>query len=120
MKTLVTGFGHQKDDRRVSRSVSALKKPGRVHNQFWKTAADEQSEKPENGVILHSLSRDQMRGFGRYAKRLNFDRQVLCLVSGLDYDLVVFHFSLAFLQVKVFAEAKKRKKKIVFDLHEIM
>lgn len=120
MKTLVIGYGHQKDDKRVSRSVSALKKLGPVHYQFWRTAADEQSEQRGNGVILHPLSRDQMRGFGKYAKRLNFDREVLRLVSELDYDLVVFHFSPAFFPVKVFAEAKKRKKKIIYDLHEIM
>ena len=120
MKTLVIGYGHQKDDKRVSRSVSALKKLGPVHYQFWRTAADERSEQRGNGVILHPLSRDQMRGFGKYAKRLNFDREVLRLVSELDYDLVVFHFSPAFFPVKVFAEAKKRKKKIIYDLHEIM
>ena len=61
-----------------------------------------------------------MPGRGKLIKRIRLDREILKLVKELDYDLAYFHSFPASQPIKLFREVKKRGKKLLYDLHEIM
>lgn len=120
MKTIVIGYGHSKDDKRVARTVDAFRECGFVHYQYWEDVEGRDKDEQWSNVRYYPLNRDSMKGPGRYVKRLHFDQEILKLVREKDYDLAYFHFSPASMPLRIFREAKKRGKKLIYDLHEIM
>ncbi|PZC52369.1 MULTISPECIES: glycosyltransferase [unclassified Mesotoga] len=119
MKVLVIGYGHTKNDKRVARTVDVFRQCGLVHYQYWEDSGTKNEEELTN-VKNYPLNRNSMKGLGRYGKRFSFDKEILRLVRQKDYDLAYFHFSPALMPVRIFSEAKKRGKIIIYDLHEIM
>ena len=116
MKTLVIGYGHPFNDKRVMRTVMALKKLGTVYYQYAGN-----SEELIDGVKTFPLKKPYAKNpLRRYIQRGEFDRKILRLVETLDYDLVYFHYFPASMPLKIFRSAKKRRKTLVYELHEII
>lgn len=119
MKTLVVGYNHTLKDKRVMRTVETFSKLGHVYYQF-SGGIDLSAAQRNSDIQNFSLCRDEMPGTNKLIKRIRFDREILRLVEELDYDLAYFHSFPASQPVKIFREVKKRGKKLLYDLHEIM
>lgn len=119
MKTLVVGYNHSWKDKRVMRTVETFSKLGHVYYQF-SGGIDLSAAQRNSDTQNFSLCRDEMPGTNRVIKRIRFDHEILRLVEELDYDLAYFHSFPASQPVKIFREVKKRGKKLLYDLHEIM
>ena len=119
MKTLVVGYNHSWKDKRVMRTVETFSKLGHVYYQF-SGGIDLSAAQRNSDVQNFSLCRDEMPGTSKVIKRIRFDHEILKLVEELDYDLAYFHSFPASQPVKIFREVKKRGKKLLYDLHEIM
>ena len=119
MKTLVVGYNHSWKDKRVMRTVETFSKLGHVYYQF-SGGIDLSAAQHNSDIQNFSLRRDEMLGTNKVIRRIRFDREILRLVEELDYDLAYFHSFPASQPVKIFREVKKRGKKLLYDLHEIM
>ena len=116
MKTLVIGYGHPFNDKRVMRTVMALKKLGTVYYQYAGN-----SKEFIDGVKIFPLKKPRAENpLKRYIQRREFDRKIFRLVETLDYDLVYFHYFPASMPIKVFKTVKVRGKSLIYDLHEII
>ena len=119
MKTLVVGYNHSWKDKRVMRTVETFSKLGHVYYQF-SGGIDLSAAQHNSDIQNFSLRRDEMPGTNKVIKRIRFDREILRLIEELDYDLAYFHSFPASQPLKIFREVKKRGKKLLYDLHEIM
>ncbi|HON27683.1 MAG: glycosyltransferase [Mesotoga sp.] len=119
MKTLVVGYNHSRKDKRVMRTVEIFCRLGPVCYQFSGENSAFSNDFQRN-LRDFSLCRDEMPGRGKLIKRIRLDREILKLVKELDYDLAYFHSFPASQPIKLFREVKKRGKKLLYDLHEIM
>ncbi|HDP76670.1 MAG TPA: hypothetical protein ENN47_00495 [Mesotoga infera] len=119
MKTLVVGCDHSCKDKRVMRTVEIFSKLGKVYYQF-SGSNDLSIAQPKGDIQCFPLSRDEMPGRHKLIKRVRHDQEILRLVQDLDYDLAYFHSFPASQPVKIFREVKKRGRKLLYDLHEIM
>jgi len=119
LKTLVVGYNHTWKDKRVMRTVETFSKLGHVYYQF-SGGIDLSAAQHNSDIQNFSLCRDEMPGTNKVIKRIRLDREILRLVEELDYDLAYFHSFPASQPVKIFREVKKRGKKLLYDLHEIM
>lgn len=116
MKTLVIGYGHPFNDKRVMRTVMALKKLGTVYYQY----AGESREQID-GVIPFPLKRPCSKNrLKHYKQRREFDKEIFKLVETLDYDLAYFHYFPASMPLKIFRSVKEREKVLIYELHEII
>lgn len=113
MKTLIIGYNHPYNDKRVLRTVNALKKKGKVFYQY----SGKRPYKTE-GVESYPVKKKQLPG-NRFTKRLRFDTKILEMVDKLDYDIAYFHYFPASMPLRIYKQVKKRNKKLIFDLHEI-
>jgi len=116
LKTLVLGYDHVGNDKRVVRTVNAFRKLGPVYYQSSSKSDFRSCEK----VWSYVIDKVKMQGLSGLQKRRNFDKHILELVSDLDYDFVYFHGFPHSMPLKVFRCAKERGKKIFYDLHEII
>jgi hypothetical protein len=114
LKTLIIGYNHSYNDKRVLRTVNALKKKGKVFYQY-------SGKRPyrSEGVECYPIKKKQLPG-NRFTKRLRFDTKILEMVDKLDYDIAYFHYFPASKPLKIFKHVKKRNKKLIFELHEII
>jgi len=119
LKTLVVGYDHSWKDKRVMRTVKIFSKLGKVYYQF-SGSNDLSIAQPKGDIQCFPFSRDEMPGRYRLIKRVRLDQEILRLVQDLDYDLAYFHSFPASQPVKIFREVKKRGRKLLYDLHEIM
>ncbi|MBO8166288.1 MAG: glycosyl transferase family 1 [Kosmotoga sp.] len=116
MKTLVIGYNHHFNDKRVMRTVMALKKLGTVYYQYAGN-----SEELIDGVKTFPLKKPHAENRLRYyVQRREFDKEILKLAEILDYDLAYFHYFPASMPVKIFKTIKKLGKSLIYDLHEII
>lgn len=116
MKTLIIGYNHHFNDKRVMRTVKSLRKLGTVYYQYAGN-----SKKSIDGVISVPLKKPWSKNsLERYKQRRKFDKEILKLVETLDYDFAYFHYFPASRPVKVFKAVKKRGKSLIYDLHEII
>jgi len=116
MKSLVIGYNHPAKDKRVMRTVAALKKLGIVYYQFSGSAMPTEEE----DLHYFAIEKQFMQGHFSLQKRRNFDKRILGLIRNTNCDLIYFHGFPSSMPLKVFKFARKMGKKIIYDLHEIM
>lgn len=116
MKVLVVGYNHPFNDKRVMRTVEALRKLGTVYYQYAGN-----SEESIEGVISIPLKKPWSKNrLEFYKQRREFDKEILKLAESLDYDLAYFHYFPASMPLCIFRAVKKRRKTLIYELHEII
>lgn len=118
-KILIIGYYHSKNDKRVFRTVKALSKKCQVSYQYLSN--EESKIYSENNVRYIPVSfniKPSENILKKALKRLNFDKKILNIIQNEDFDILYMHHFLPIFPLKPFKMAKKRKKKIVFDIHE--
>ena len=121
MRILIIGSLHKKNDKRVFRTVKALSKEHRVLYQYWTNNKEEKRHIEGNVEYIPVFYRQnlKMNVLKKIKRRLKLDNFFLSLIKNEDYDIIYFHHYITTAMVKSFKEAKKRGKKIVYDLHEL-
>lgn len=120
LKILIIGYMHPKNDKRVFRTVKALSKDNEVIYQYW---ADKSEEKYSDGNIqyvpIYYVKNIQDNPMRKLRRRRDLDKKILDIVKKEDYDLLYMHHFLASRPIAPFKIAKRKNKKVVFDLHEL-
>lgn len=120
MKILIIGYMHTKNDKRVYRTVKALSKENEIIYQYWtKDKEEKYTEKNIEYVPIQYKKNIKANPIIKLKNRRSLDKQILDLVKEKDYDILYMHHFLASRPVAPFKEAKKRDKKIIYDLHEL-
>ncbi|AGL49534.1 glycosyl transferase family 1 [Thermotoga maritima MSB8] len=117
MKVLVIGYMHPRNDKRVFRTVQALSKRSEVIYQYW-TEKEELPFKENNIRYIPVKCSNRGNIFQKAVKRKQVDEKIRHLVETEDYDILYMHHFPATKPLKPFVVAKKRGKKIVYDIHE--
>jgi glycosyltransferase involved in cell wall biosynthesis len=117
LKVLVIGYMHLRNDKRVFRTVQALSKKGEVIYQYW-TEKEELPFKENNIRYIPVKCSNRGNIFQKAVERKQFDEKICHLVESEDYDILYMHHFPATKPLKPFVVAKKRGKKIVYDIHE--
>lgn len=119
MKILIIGYMHPKFDKRVYRTVKSLSKVHEVIYQYW-TNKDEKEY--TDGNIKYLPIKEINETIGNPLKKLinrrPLDKKICDLVAEENYDILYMHHFLASKPLDPFKIAKKRNKKIVYDIHE--
>ncbi|PNR95004.1 glycosyltransferase [Petrotoga olearia] len=119
MKILIIGYMHPKFDKRVHRTVKTLSKVHEIIYQYW-TNKDEKEY--IDGNIKYIPIKDIKGAKGSPLKKLisrgPLDKKICDLVSEENYDILYMHHFLASRPLEPFKIAKKRNKKIIYDIHE--
>ena len=119
MKILIIGYMHPKLDKRVFRTVNSLSKSHEIIFQYW---TDKEEKKYQDGNITY-IPIKYTKGtkgnpFKKLINRRALDKIICDLVENEDYDILYMHHFLASRPLEPFKIAKKRNKKIVYDIHE--
>ena len=119
MTILIIGYTHDKYDKRVFRTVQALSKVGKVIYQYL-TYADEPPYEEGNVRYFPTKCVDNREGspLKKLFDRRPLDKKIYRLIATEEYDVLYMHHFLATIPLKPFEIAKRRGKKIVYDIHE--
>jgi len=119
MKILIIGYMHPKFDKRVYRTVKSLSKVHEVIYQYW-TNKDEKEYIDGNIEYLPIKEINETIGnpLKKLINRRPLDKKICDLVAEENYDILYMHHFLASRPLDPFKIAKKRNKKIVYDIHE--
>ncbi|PNR94753.1 glycosyltransferase [Petrotoga sp. 9PWA.NaAc.5.4] len=120
MKILIIGYMHPKLDKRVFRTVRTLSKSNEIIYQYW---TDKEEKKYQDGNITYmpikyTKETNKDSPFEKLINRRAFDKIICDLIENEDYDILYMHHFLASRPLNPFKIAKKRNKKIVYDIHE--
>jgi len=119
LKILIIGYMHPKFDKRVYRTVKSLSKVHDIIYQYW---SNEDEKDYIDGNIKYIPIKYTKGAKGNPLKKLinrrAFDKKICDLVVEENYDIFYMHDFLASKPSYPFKIAKKRKKKIVYDIHE--
>ncbi|KLO21172.1 glycosyltransferase [Marinitoga sp. 1155] len=119
MTILIIGYMHPKYDKRVYRTVKALSKENKVIYQYW-TDKDEEEYIEENIKYLPIKYKKNIQASPiiKLKNRRKLDKKILKIIQAYDYDILYMHHFFASMPIEPFRIAKKRKKKIIYDIHE--
>lgn len=119
MKILIIGYMHPKSDKRVYRTVNSLSKFHEIIYQYW-TNKDEKEYIDGNIKYIPIKYTKGTKGnpLKKLINRRALDKKICDLVSEENYDILYMHHFLASRPLEPFKMAKKRNKKIVYDIHE--
>ncbi|PLV59320.1 glycosyltransferase [Thermotoga sp. KOL6] len=117
MKVLIIGYTHSKNDKRVFRTVQALSKRCRVIYQYLTEKKEHPIEEGNIEYLPVCYIREENL-LKKFFKRRNFDKMICKLVAEEDYDILYMHHFPATKPIEPFKIAKKRGKKIIYDVHE--
>jgi glycosyltransferase involved in cell wall biosynthesis len=121
MKILIIGYMHKKYDKRVFRTLEALSKNNEVVYQYLTT--DNENKHKEKNITYFPIKHIEdinMNSFKKMSYReKTLDKKILDIVKKEDYDLLYMHHFLASRPIAPFKIAKRKNKKVVFDLHEL-
>ncbi|QTA38894.1 glycosyl transferase family 1 [Thermosipho ferrireducens] len=120
MTILVIGYMHPKGDKRVFRTVKALSKKAKVIYQYWTDNFFEKSKSEGNIQYVPVYSEEDVKAnpLKKLVNRRTLDKQILRMISFYEYDILYMHHFLASMPVEPFKIAKKRGKKVIYDIHE--
>ena len=116
LKVLVIGYMHSKYDKRVHRTVEALSRRCEVIYQYLSSEEEPSEEEsiryiPIKHVLDHNIVKELI-------KRRALDRKICHLVEYEDYDILYLHHFPTTKPAEPFKIARRRKKKVVYDIHE--
>jgi len=116
---LIIGYTHDKYDTRVLRTVQALSKVSKVIYQYL-TYADEPPYEEGNVRYFPTKCVDNREGspLKKLFDRRPLDKEIYRLIATEEYDVLYMHHFLATIPLKPFEIAKKRGKKVIYDVHE--
>lgn len=119
MKVLVIGYVHPKNDKRVFRTVKTLSKCYSVAYQYW-TDKDEKEYEEDNIKYIPIKYEKGRKGnvITKYFRRRALDNTIYRIIKEEDYDILYLHYFLVTKPMKSFKLAKRKGKKIVYDIHE--
>ncbi|WP_448377126.1 glycosyltransferase [Fervidobacterium sp.] len=118
MKVLVIGYMHQKDDKRVFRTVKALSTKAEVIYQYF--SKDETEPYKDGNILYYPLKKETRKGIlKKMMSRYKFDSSIVKLIEKEEYDILYLHGFPFTKPLAGFKIAKKRGKKIIYDLHEL-
>jgi len=119
-KIFMIGYMHTKNDKRVERSVKALEKEFEVKLQYLEKSNGLINDRQNLGIYLQRSVKKNIlsRKVDSFLLLRQYDRKILAEVVNGDYDILYIHGVSIFYPLKFFRIAKKRGKKIVFDMHE--
>ncbi|RLL85279.1 glycosyltransferase [Petrotoga sp. Shatin.DS.tank11.9.2.9.3] len=119
MRILIIGYMHPKFDKRVYRTVRSLSKFHEIIYQYW---TDKDEKEYIDGNIKYMPIKYTKGTKGNPLKKLinrrPLDKKICDLVTNENYDILYMHHFLASRPLEPFKIAKKRNKKIVYDIHE--
>ncbi|MBB6062791.1 glycosyltransferase involved in cell wall biosynthesis [Thermosipho japonicus] len=126
MKILIIGHMHTKRDKRVFKTVEMLSREHKVIYQYYST---EEHKSYQEGNITYiplrysdPISLPNKINFKVKLKNIKnlakIEEKILMLIKEMDYDILYFHYFLTRFPLKSFKIAKKRNKKIIYDIHE--
>lgn len=118
-KILIIGCMHPKYDKRVFRTVKALSKNNKIIYQY--VTYNNEKEYEEGNIIYKPTPYTKNLKANILIKlknRRGFDKKIMNMVQNYDYDILYMHHFLASRPLEPFQVAKKRSKKIIFDIHE--
>lgn len=118
-KVLVIGYMHPKEDKRVHRTVKALSKVAHVFYQYL----TDRPEKEYRDGNIHYLPIEwhenlNANAFVKLWKRRKLDKKIVDLIENSDFDILYMHHFLPSKPIEPFVYAKKKGKRIVYDVHE--
>lgn len=119
MTILIIGYMHPKYDKRVFRTVKSLSKENKVIYQYW--TDKEEKEYTENNITYIPVKykkNTQAYPVKKLINRRKLDKIIVNIIKNYNYDILYMHHFLASRPVEPFKIAKKRKKKIIYDIHE--
>ncbi len=119
-KIFMIGYMHPKNDKRVERSVKALEKKFEVKLQYLQKNDVPINDGQNMAVYLQRSDKKNIlsRKTDSFFLLRKFDRKILEEVTNGEYDILYIHGISIFYPLKLFRIAKKRGKKVVFDMHE--
>ena len=118
-KILIIGYYHSKKDKRVFRTVKALSKKCQVSYQYLSNEDNKISFENNTKYIPVFFNTNPSENiFKKAIKRIKFDKKILKIIKNEDFDILYMHHFLPIFPLKPFKIARKREKKIVFDIHE--
>jgi len=120
VKFLVVGYVHRSNDKRVLRSVKALKKLGKVYFQYVESDIGDDSEIPNDvEKIPLRYPPKSTNPIHWYRKWRKFDTEITKLVLDIKPDVLYFH-NIPHTHLSALKVAKDFKTKIIVDLHEVI
>jgi len=119
MKILIIGYTHPKFDKRVYRTIKSLSKVHEIIYQYW-TNEDEKEyiDKNIKYIPIKDITETKGNPLKKLINRRPLDKKICNLVAEETYDILYMHHFLASRPLDPFKIAKKRNKKIVYDIHE--
>ncbi|MBP7238407.1 MAG: glycosyl transferase family 1, partial [Petrotogaceae bacterium] len=123
MNIFIVGYEHPKTDKRVFRTVNSLaeKAENKIIYQYWTDNINE--KKYTQGSITYCpIFYDKSSGVSslyKLKRRKAFDNIIMDMILHEDYDVIIFNYFVISYLTKAFSKAKKRNKKIIYDIHEL-
>ncbi|WGS66038.1 glycosyltransferase family protein [Marinitoga aeolica] len=119
MTILIIGYMHPKYDKRVLRTVKALSKENKVIYQYWTNNDETEYEESNVTYIPIKYTKNiQANPMIKLKNRRKLDKKIVNMIKNYDYDILYMHHFLASRPLEPFKIAKKRNKKIIYDIHE--
>ncbi|MBM7560124.1 glycosyltransferase [Marinitoga litoralis] len=118
MKILIIGYMHPKYDKRVFRTVKSLSKENEIIYQYITPGIEKEYTEKNIKYIPITYKINFQNRIKEIKQRLNFDRQIIKMIKEKKYDILYMHHFLASRPIEPFKIAKKRKKRIIYDIHE--
>ncbi|WP_129408533.1 glycosyltransferase [Marinitoga lauensis] len=119
MTILIIGYMHPKYDKRVFRTVKVLSKESKIIYQYWTDKEEiEYTENNINYIPIKYTKNIQANPLIKLKNRRKLDKKILEMIKNYNYDILYMHHFLASRPIEPFKIAKKRNKKIIYDIHE--
>ncbi|KLO24344.1 group 1 glycosyl transferase [Marinitoga sp. 1197] len=118
MTILIIGYMHPKYDKRVFRTVKSLSKSNKIIYQYITEKNEERYIKNNIEYIPIKYKINVKNKMKELVNRRKLDKKILKIIQAYDYDILYMHHFFASMPIKPFRIAKKRKKKIIYDIHE--
>ncbi|KAF2955576.1 glycosyltransferase [Marinitoga sp. 38H-ov] len=118
MTIFIIGYMHPKYDKRVYRMVKSLSKKNKVIYQYITNKNEEEYFKDNIKYIPIKYKINFENKIKEVKSRGKFDKKIIQLIREFEYDILYMHHFLTTKPVLPFKIAKKRNKKIIYDIHE--
>ena len=123
MNIFIVGYEHPKTDKRVFRTVSSLaqKAENKIIYQYWTDNINEKRQ-TQGSITYCPVFYDKnssVSALYKLKRRKAFDNIIMDMILHEDYDVIIFNYFVISYLTKAFSKAKKRNKKIIYDIHEL-
>ncbi|MDO7975795.1 glycosyltransferase [Oceanotoga teriensis] len=119
MTFFIVGYMHPKYDKRVYRTVRALSESNKVIYQY--ITKEEEFEYIEGNIkyIPIVYGKRLSSNFQEFKRRKVLDEKIFKMIEDFDYEVLYMHHFLPTKPILPFKLAKKKGKRIIYDVHEL-